>query len=144
MSLETSTAVIDKTKELCQAIIEEPVFKELWAKVENFISNEGAKSQYEALLMKQNQLHQKQKQGMGLSKEDIQDFELERDKLYENPVAMEFIVTQQELERVQQTVSQYVNLTLELGKLPSEGDIMAASGCSTCGSPSSSSCSSCH
>ena len=143
MSLEKSQAVIDKTKELCQAIIEEPAFKELWTKVESFISNESAKSQYEALLMKQNQLHQKQRQGMGLTREDIQDFELQRDKLYENPVAMDFIVTQQELERVQQTVNQYVNLTLELGRIPSEGDIVAASGCSTCGS-SSSSCSSCH
>ena len=37
MSLEESSAVIDKTKELCQAIIEEPAFKELWSKVENFI-----------------------------------------------------------------------------------------------------------
>ena len=143
MSLEQSSAVIDKTKELCQAIIDEPEFKDLWTKVENFISNESAKSQYEALLMKQNQLHQKQRQGMKLSREDIQDFELQRDKLYENPVAMDFIVTQQELERVQRTVSQYVNLALELGRLPSEGDIAAASGCSTCGT-SSSGCSSCN
>ena len=142
MSLEKSAAVIDKTKELCQTIIDDPAFKELWGKVEDFVSDQDAKSQYEALLMKQNQLHHRQKQGIRLTKEDIQDFELERDKLYGNPVAMEFIVTQQKLELLQNTINQYVNLTLELGRLPTEQDILSMSGGCSCSSPSN--CSSCH
>ena len=143
MSLEKSPAVIDKTRELCQTIIDDPAFKKLWIKVEDFVSNESAKTQYEALLMKQNQLHQRQHQGIKLTKEDIQDFELERDKLYGNPVAMEFIVTQQKLELLQKTINQYVNLTLELGRIPTEQDILSVSG-SGCSCSSTSDCSSCH
>jgi cell fate (sporulation/competence/biofilm development) regulator YlbF (YheA/YmcA/DUF963 family) len=142
MSLEKSIAIIDKTKDLCQTIINEPAYQELWTKIETFVADDTAKGQYDALLMKQNELHQKQRQGIRLTREDIQDFEAERDKLYENPIAMDFINTQQTLDSLQKTISQYVNLTMELGRIPTEQDILSASGCSSCSS--SSGCSSCN
>jgi cell fate (sporulation/competence/biofilm development) regulator YlbF (YheA/YmcA/DUF963 family) len=127
--------VIQKTKELCQTILEQPEIRSIRQRIDAFIGDEKARSQYEDLVSKGQALQQKQQQSLPLSGEEIADFEQERETLLSNPIARGFLDAQEELHQVQESIHKYVNKTLELGRLPSEQEMEASScghGCS-CG-----------
>jgi cell fate (sporulation/competence/biofilm development) regulator YlbF (YheA/YmcA/DUF963 family) len=127
--------VIRKTKELCQTILEQPEIRSIRQRIDAFIGDEKARSQYEDLVSKGQALQQKQQQSLPLTGEEIADFEQERETLLGNPVARGFLDAQEELHQVQDSIHKYVNKTLELGRLPSEQEMEASScahGCS-CG-----------
>ena len=52
---------------------------------------------------------------------EIREFEAAREALFENEVAREFLAAQQELERLQKEIGKYVGMTLELGRVPTDG-----------------------
>ncbi len=129
------TPVLTKTRELCEAIVEQPGFQELIGKIDAFTQNEEIRAQYDNVLQKQELLQRKQQSGQELSDEEIADFEKERDALLQNPVANGFMEAQNEMRNVQQSVLQYVTKTFEIGRVPTEEDIAACAcggGCS-CG-----------
>jgi cell fate (sporulation/competence/biofilm development) regulator YlbF (YheA/YmcA/DUF963 family) len=119
--------VIRKTKELCQIILEQPEVRSIRQRIDAFISDEKARTQYEGLVTKGQALQQKQQQSLPLTGEEIADFEQERDTLLSNPVARGFLDAQEELHQVQESIQKYVNKTLELGRLPSEEEMEASS-----------------
>ncbi len=121
------TPVIKKTKELCQAILEQPSMVSIRQRIDAFMSDDKARSQYDGLMSKGQLLQQKQEQALPLSGEEIADFESHRDQLLSNPVARGFIDAQEELHEVQQSINRYVKKTIELGRMPTEDDL--SSGC---------------
>jgi cell fate (sporulation/competence/biofilm development) regulator YlbF (YheA/YmcA/DUF963 family) len=60
--------VIQKTRELCQTIVDQPEFRSIRQRVDIFLSNEAAKSQYQLVAEKGDALQQKQQVGMPLNK----------------------------------------------------------------------------
>lgn len=124
------TLVIQKTRELCQTIVEQPEFQEIRHRIDTFMADEEAKNQYQSVVEKGELLQHKQQMGMALSNDEVAEFEKHREALVNNPIARGFLDAQQEMQKVQESVGQYVAKTFELGRTPTDEDF--SSGC--CGS----------
>jgi len=135
--MSTATApepvqVILKTRELCQSIVDRPDFPELRRKVDAFMNDEMAKYQYEMLNQRGGMLQQKQAAGQSLTDEEIAQFEALRESFLKNPVATDFLRAQEELQKIHDSVSQHLNKTFELGRVPTSEDFESSCG-SGCG-----------
>ena len=117
------TSVIQKTKELCQAILDQPNMQSIRQRVDAFMADEKTRSQYDGLMSKGQALQQKQQSSMPLTGDEITEFETQREALLNNPVARGFLDAQEELHQVQESIHQYVTKTLELGRMPTEEDL---------------------
>src|SRR5512143_3041023 len=105
------TPIARKTRELCQAILEEPTLKALRQRIDSFMADETTRAQYDGLVSKGQALQQKQQMSVALTDEEISDFEQHRDTVLKNPVARGFLDAQQELHQVKQSIHQYVSKT---------------------------------
>lgn len=121
-SITEEGVVLRKTKELCQAILDQPEFQKVRQGLDAFLSNDEVRSQYQALSEKGEYLQHKQQTGGELSDQEIAEFESTRQNFLNNPVARGFLDAQQEMHRVQESVTHYVTKTFELGRVPEEGD----------------------
>ena len=126
---QDSSIITEKTRELCQTILEQPHILSARQRIESFVADEKAKAQYEGLMAKGQALQEKQQRSQQLSGEEVSEFEKERDALLSNPVARGFLEAQEEMHHVHQSINQYVSKTLELGRLPTEADFEEEGGC---------------
>jgi cell fate (sporulation/competence/biofilm development) regulator YlbF (YheA/YmcA/DUF963 family) len=125
--------VTQKTRELCQIIVDQPEFRLIRQRVETFISNDEAKNQYQLVMEKGDALQQKQQFGLPLDNNEIVEFEKNREVLLNNPIARDFLEAQQQMHKIQESLMQYVGKTFELGRVPAPEDF-PAEGCGpTCG-----------
>lgn len=124
---QNEEAIRQKTVELCQSIVAQPQFSAIRKQIESFMADPSAQAQYRSLSEKGQALHQKQHQGMPLDQAEIAAFDKEREAFFANPIAAGFVQAQEEMQTVQETVSQYVIKTYELGRVPQESDF--ESGC---------------
>jgi cell fate (sporulation/competence/biofilm development) regulator YlbF (YheA/YmcA/DUF963 family) len=131
--LAETSAVITKTRELCAAIAGDAHFTKLQKDVERFLDDDSARTMYQTVHQRGEELHQKQHAGMKLAPTEIREFEAARDELMRNEVASAFLDAQGELETLQRTIGKYVNLTLELGRVPTDADIAEAEQGGCCG-----------
>ncbi len=105
----------------------QPDFQKVRRQVDAFMGDQSAQAQYQSLSEKGQALHQKQHQGMPLDPEEIAAFDKERDVFFANAIAKGFVEAQEQMHKVQETVSQYVIKTFELGRAPLPADF--ESGC---------------
>ena len=117
------TLIAQKTRELCQAILDEPSIKAVRQRIDTFMADGKTREEYDGLVAKGQALQEKQQRSVPLTGEEISDFERHRDTLLKNPVASGFLDAQQELHQVQESIQKYVNKTIELGRLPSEEEL---------------------
>ena len=129
MQTTQDTLITEKTRELCQAILDQPDMVAARESIQNFIADDKAKKQYEGLMAKGQALQQKQQRSEQLSGDEISAFEKEREALLENPVARGFLEAQEEMHHVHQSINQFVSKTLELGRMPTEADFESEGGC---------------
>ncbi len=115
-------AVVRKTRELCQTILDQPEYQSIRTRIDSFLADDEAKAQYQRLSEKGEVLQQKQQQGSPLSDAEIADFESHRQAFFSNPVAKDFVDAQQEMHEVQESVTRYVAKTFEIGRVPAAGD----------------------
>ena len=115
--------VQSKLEELCRAILAEPGFEGARLQVEQFLINDEARAQYVRVSEAGEHLHHKQSQGVQLSDSEVTEFEKERERLLDNPVARGFLAAQEQLQGMQECINKFVGKTLELGRLPAEGDL---------------------
>jgi cell fate (sporulation/competence/biofilm development) regulator YlbF (YheA/YmcA/DUF963 family) len=134
MSTEIAeTIVTQKTRELCQALIDEPGLVAARKSIDAFLADNKSQSQYEQLMAKGQALQQKQQSSQPLDGKEIADFEKDRDALLANPIARNFLDAQEHLHEVQQSVQKQVSKTLELGRIPGMEDLEEGSCGSGCG-----------
>jgi len=132
--MTNTSAITEKTRELCQTILEDPGFKSAQGRIQAFVADDQAKSMYETVVGKGQELRHKQHHGDAVSDAEVADFERQRESLMRNPVAVAFIDAQSELHEVRKTVEQHLAMTLELGRLPTEEDLSGGCACdSGCG-----------
>lgn len=124
---------MQKTRELCQTILNQPTMQSIRQRIDAFMGDEKTRTNYDDLVQKGQALQQKQEMAVALTGEEIADFEQHRDALMKNPVARNFLDAQEELHNLQQSVHQYVNKTLELGRLPTEEEMSGGSCGHGCG-----------
>jgi len=127
------SSVMEKTKDLCAAIVEHPDFRLLQEKVEVFLGDESARLQFQSVQERGQDLHQKQHAGMELSEAEIRDWEAAREELTNNRVVRSFLQARQELEGVQKMIGSYVGMTMELGRVAEPEDFAAEEGGCCCG-----------
>lgn len=116
------TTVIQKTKELCQTIIDQPEFHQIRERIDSFMGDEAAKIQYQLVMETGDALQQKQNSGLQLDNTEIAEFEKSRELLMNNSVAVNFLTAQQHMHKIQEAVMQYVSKTFELGRVPNRDD----------------------
>lgn len=127
------SAVMEKTRELCEAIAADSHFTELQKSVETFLGDDAARMMYQGVHERGQELHQKQHAGIELGAAEIQEFEAARDELMKNEVARSFMDAQAELEGIQKSIGAHVGLTLELGRVPTEEELAEKAGGGCCG-----------
>ena len=127
------SVITQKTRELCQAILDQPDLQSARQSMDRFMADDRARNQYENLMAKGHALQEKQSRSQQLTAEEISAFEKERDALMSNPVARGFLDAQEELHRVHESVNQQVSKTIELGRLPTEADFESGSCGHGCG-----------
>ena len=127
------TPVMLKTRELCQAIADQPNMSSIRQRIDSFMGDERTRAQYDGVMTKGQALQQKQQMSLPLTGEEISDFEQHREALLNNPVARGFMDAQEELHQVQESIQQYVIKTLELGRVPSEEEMDSGSCGHGCG-----------
>src|SRR5437868_768491 len=128
MTTQTADSlIVEKTRELCQTIVEQPEFQSIRQRIDTFMANDAAKLQYQTVMEKGEMLQHKQQMGLPVNAEEIADFEGNRDALINNPVARDFLDAQQAMHKMQESVGQYVAKTFELGRPPREEDFDSGS-----------------
>jgi cell fate (sporulation/competence/biofilm development) regulator YlbF (YheA/YmcA/DUF963 family) len=120
--------VLEKTRELCTTILEQPNMGVIRQNIESFLANTEAREQYETLMNKGQALHEKQHGAQPLGGEEIADFERQRELVLGNPVARGFLDAQQALHRLQETIHKHLSKTLETGRLPTPEDLHESCG----------------
>jgi len=123
MTTALETTVLDKTRELCETIINQPEFDDVRKRIDTFLINDAARQQYQELTEQGEYLHHKQHQGVELTKDEIESFEQKRQAFLDNPVARDFMESQDEAFKMRDLVSKYVSKTFELGRVPTEDDL---------------------
>lgn len=123
-------AVVEKTRELCDTILAQSGMSDIRRNIDAFMADEKSKSQYDALMAKGQELHEKQHRSLPLSGEEIGEFERAREAVLGNPVARGFMDAQQALHSLQESIQTLVSKSLELGRVPSPEELESHScGC---------------
>ena len=134
MTTETAAqSILEKTRELCETLVSQPDFQSIRSRIDAFMGDEAAKLQYQCVMEKGESLHHKQQMGLPLTEQEITEFQKDRDALVNNPVSRDFIDAQQQMQKVQDSVGQYVAKTFELGRIPTDEDFDSGSCGHGCG-----------
>lgn len=121
------TAILTKTRELCDLLLRQPDVAAACRSVEAFMGDEPAQGLYQELMRRGQALHDKQERGLPLADSEIAEFERQRETLTQNPVARSFLDARELLHGVHHTVNDHVSKTFELGRVPEAADF--ESGC---------------
>ena len=127
------TKIEEKTRELCQTIVDQPEMASIRRRIDTFLADADARGEYETVMSKGNALHEKQHNGQSLDGTEIADFEKHRDELLKNPLAGGFFDAQEELHQLQHGIQKFVSKMLELGRVPTEADLDGGSCGHGCG-----------
>lgn len=130
---QTSDALTQKIEELCQTILNQPEVKTIRQRIDAFNADSASQKQYETLSERGEYLQHKQQQGAQLSDAEIAEFEKTREEFFSNPIAKGFVDAQQQMHKMQDSVTKYVSKTLELGRVPAAEDMESGSCGSGCG-----------
>ena len=122
-----------KTNELCEAILEQLQTAGIRKRIDTFLANDGARTQYEALMSKGQALQEKQHHGQTLDAAEIAAFESDREALLKNPVATSFLDAQEEMHEIEKSVKRTVSKTIELGRIPLADELAEGSCGHGCG-----------
>ena len=95
-TITEESAILTKTRELCQAILNEPNMRAVRRRVDAFMGDDQARSLYDTLMSKGQALQQKQQLSLPVSGEEMADFEQHRTALFNNPVARDFLAVKAE------------------------------------------------
>src|ERR1051325_542839 len=101
-----NSIVLEKTRELCQEILDQTDFPPILQQVDAFWADEAIRTQYQELMDRGALLQHKQQTGAPLDMAEIADFEKRRDAFLTHPVAQGFLAAQQAMQTLQESVGQ--------------------------------------
>src|ERR1022692_5239868 len=129
------TIIEEKTQELCRVIVAQPEMIAIRKRIDTFLADTSARTEYEALMSKGQALQEKQQHGQALEPAEISEFETKREALLKNPVATGFLDAQEELHAMQSSIQKHISKTIELGRLPVAADLDFSTAASWCELP---------
>ena len=119
------------TDQLCESIVNQKGFKELFSKIDAFVTDEKLKYDYSTLNDRIALLQQKQQAGVEIKEEEIVEFEKLREEFMANSVATNFLEAQAEFQQVQDRINQIITKTFEI---PNQDDFdFCSDGFGDCG-----------
>ena len=126
--------IAEGTNQLCEAIVSQEGFAELYKKIDAFINDEKLKYEYGMLNDRGALLQQKRQAGMEIAEDEMADFEKLREEFMANPVATQFLEAQEEVQQVQDRIHQVIAKTFEIGRVPQSEDFdFCSDGFGNCG-----------
>lgn len=130
-TLAPNSAILEKTRELCDLLLQSREYRESAAKIEAFFADESAQRAYRDFAELGERLHQRQQAGL-LNDADVAGYDAELQALKSDPVTGEFMAAEEMLNGIVRQISRHVGKTLELGRLPEPSDL-EESGCCNSG-----------
>ena len=121
-------ALDTKIQELCQAILDDMRVQSAREQVEAFLEDDDARELYSAVAQKSEELHAKQNAGQELTEDDIKTFERLRTTAFSDTRVQQFSSARASLQEVEDRIVAYVEKTLELGRIPSESEVVRQGG----------------
>jgi len=115
--------IVEKTKELCATLLEQPETAAFLKDMNAFLENEELRSRYDVLTMQGEALAQRQQLGLQIEPEEFEKFEKERDEWMANELSQKFLEAQKRMQGLQDQIHQYISKTFELGRVPESYDI---------------------
>jgi len=129
-----STQVETKTRELCEALLQEIKTGGIRNRIDTFLADAAARGQYEKVMSLGQSLQEKQHHGQPLEPAEIAGFEADRDILLKNPVAAAFLDAQEQMHELQESVQKTIGKAIELGRMPTAEELAEGGSCgSGCG-----------
>jgi cell fate (sporulation/competence/biofilm development) regulator YlbF (YheA/YmcA/DUF963 family) len=123
-----------KIRELCQTLVDHQDFTTMCGSIKAFMEDEKAKFEYQMLNEMGGMLQQKQSMGAEITEEESGKFESLRDSFTQNKAAMEFMSTQERLQKMQDHILRHVQKTFEVGRVPTAEEMEEGMCCDdTCG-----------
>ena len=129
---DKESGIVQKTLDLCQAVVEQPDFQAVKEKFDAFVADEFLKFQFQQVNDLGQLLQLKQSDGLEVTAEERATFEEMREKFLSNPVAQGFLDAQQQMQQLHQVVGKFIDKTFELGRRPEYDDLQDGS-CGGCG-----------
>lgn len=117
-----------KIQELCQAILDDMRVQSAREQVEAFLEDDDARELYSAVAQKSEELHAKQHAGQELTEDDVKTFERLRTAAFSDTRVQQFSSARASLQEVEDRIVAYVEKTLELGRIPSESEVVRQGG----------------
>lgn len=135
--LSPNSSLMEKTREICQTILDHPEYQGHMDNIEAFLADDGAKGAYRDFSELGENMQRKQHAGE-LTQDDITEFEKIQADLMRNPLVNGFMTAQDSLNEIHSKISLNIAKTLELGRLPQPEDLEQSGGC--CGGSGGDSC----
>ena len=115
------------TDQLCESIVNQDGFKELYAKIDAFISDEKLKYEYSTLNERGALLQQKQQAQVEITEEEFLEFEKLRDEFLGNETAANFLAAQRKNHQRPAQQKQFANTCAEPAPTARSGASLAPS-----------------
>lgn len=122
-------AVLQHMEQVCHALMGQQVYKELRQMITDFACEDASVVQYEQFMELQQNIQQKEQQGIQPSTQEIDQLEHMELKIYENQVIRQFLYARREITKIHDAVSQYFVKAVELNRLPRREELSLKSGC---------------
>lgn len=135
------TTIDSKTRELCHFIVDQPDFMTARRQIEAFLDDAQAQETYRSWQEKAHELHRMGHEGLQPNDTDLQEMERLRQAVSSNEVATNFAGAEDQMNGIFSSITKLLQQTLQLGRVPSEEEMSADSGC--CGGGGGGSCG-CH
>jgi len=110
------------TEQLCESIVNQEGFAELYKKIEAFINDEKLKYEYGVLNDRGALLQQMRQNGAEIKEAEIVEFEKLREEFMNNTVATDFLEAQEEVQQLQDKIHQVIAKSFEIGRVPKPED----------------------
>ncbi|MEM1295003.1 MAG: YlbF family regulator, partial [Verrucomicrobiota bacterium] len=128
-TLQQATTIEEKARELCQFVLDDAGFASAQGRIELFMESEEAKNVYRAWQEKSHELHAKNQQGMQPTEGDVAELESLKAAVLNNPVAVDFVEAENEMNAIFGSVTKLLQKTLQLGQIPTEEDMKEGECC---------------
>ncbi len=126
--------VFEQLDELSGALLADPAFRQLRRMVDAFMADEDAVRQYNSFVDCYESFEAKEQQGLTVSDDEAEQYNKLESDLYGNDLIRKFIYAQNEFQKLQQTAARYLQLTLELDRLPTREEVKHNGSCGCGGS----------
>jgi len=129
--LAPESPLAERTRNLCQALLDASEFSSLKRDLDAFMGDEGLKFRFQQVNDLGRLLHDKQSHGLELKGDEIEQFESLRSELMSSAIVRDFLAAQDKVQQLHSIVAKFLDKTLELGRIPEWDDVQ--SGCCNTG-----------